>query len=321
MTRFEDDIMHVCFDIRKVDFQAYDRPVVTLGSFDGVHLGHQAIIARLIEKSEEKRKIGVVVTYQPHPQSVVAPDDAPGLLTTMEERLKLLESLGVEETVVMTFDEELRDYSADEFVERILVEKLSIGSLVVGDNHAFGKDRAGGIDLLKRAALVYDFDVEVVPAQYSGGTRISSTRIRKELAAGEFSGVTEMLGHPYPLSGTVTRGKGRGRGLGYPTLNLEIPPGKLLPQDGVYGVRVRLDQREYPGMMYVGPRPTFGEEARSVEVHVLGREIEVTDAKVELLVERWVRKPKRFPDPEHLRDQLKSDEKRIKEMFGISRSN
>ena len=313
--------MHVCFDIRKVDFRAFDRPVVTLGSFDGVHLGHQAIINSLMCKSREGRKRGVVVTYEPHPQSVVSPHDAPGLLTTTEEKLGLLESLGVEETVVMTFDEELRHYSADEFVERILVRKLNIGYLVVGEDHAFGKDRSGRADLLKRTAVVYRFGLEVVPDLYSAGTRISSTRIRKELEAGDFARVTEMLGHSYPLSGTVTSGKGRGRGLGYPTLNLKIPPGKLLPQDGVYGVRVRLGNREYPGMLYVGPRPTFGEEARSVEVHVLGREIEVTEAKVELLVERWVRKPKRFPDPEHLRDQLKSDEKRIKEMFGISRSN
>jgi riboflavin kinase/FMN adenylyltransferase len=313
--------MHVCFDIRKVDFQALDRPVVTLGSFDGVHLGHQAIVTRLMDKSRERKKTGVVVTFEPHPQSVVAPQDAPGLLTTMEERLRLLESLGVEETVVMTFDEELKDYSAEEFVRRILVEKLNIGSLVVGEDHAFGKDRSGRTDLLRRSGPVYGFDLEVVPALYSGGTRISSTRIRKELSAGEFAQVTQMLGHPYPLSGPVTRGKGRGRGLGYPTLNLEVPPDKLLPQDGVYGVKVRLEKRDYPGMLYVGPRPTFGEEARSVEVHVLGREIEVDDAKVEIVVERWVRKPKRFPDPEQLRDQLKSDEKRIKEMFGISRSN
>lgn len=313
--------MHVCFDIRKIDFRAFDRPVVTLGSFDGVHLGHQAIISRLIEKSEEKRKIGVVVTYEPHPQSVVAPDDAPGLLTTMQERLKLLESLRVEETVVMSFDEELRNYSADEFVERILVEKLDIGSLVVGEDHAFGRDRAGRIDLLKRTALVHGFDVEVVSATQVDGIRVSSTRIRKEVAAGEFAKATDMLGHSYPLSGTVTRGKGRGRNLGYPTLNLEIAKSKLLPRDGVYGVRLYLEEREYPGMMYVGPRPTFGEETRSVEVHVLGREIEVTDAKVELLVERWVREPRRFPDPEHLRDQLKSDEKRIKEMLRINRSN
>jgi riboflavin kinase/FMN adenylyltransferase len=313
--------MHVCFDIRKVDFRAFDLPVVTLGSFDGVHLGHRAIIDKLTGKSREKRKSGVVVTFEPHPQRVVAPHDAPGLLTTMEEKLGLLESLGVEETVVMTFDQELREYTADEFVERILVEKLNIGSLVVGEDHAFGKDRSGRTDLLRRSGLAHGFDLEVVPALYSGGTRISSTRIRKELSAGDFAQVTKMLGHPYPLSGPVTRGKGRGRGLGYPTLNLKIPPGKLLPQNGVYAVKMRLERREHPGMLYVGPRPTFGEEARSVEVHVLGREIEVADARVELWVERWVRKPKRFPDPERLRDQLRSDEKRIKEMFGISRSN
>ncbi|TET66688.1 MAG: hypothetical protein E3J45_06100 [Candidatus Zixiibacteriota bacterium] len=150
---------------------------------------------------------------------------------------------------------------------------------------------------------------------------MSSTRIRKEVAAGEFAKAKDMLGHSYPLSGAITRGKGRGRNLGYPTLNLKIPKSKLLPRDGVYGVRVYLEEREYPGMMYVGPRPPFGEETRSVEVHVLGGEIEVTDAKVELLVERWVREPRRFPDPEHLRDQLKSDEKRIKEMLRINRSN
>jgi len=313
--------MRVCFDIRKVDFQAYHRQVVTLGTFDGVHLGHQAIISRLMDRSRERGKTGVVVTYQPHPQSVVAPQDAPGLLTTIEEKLRLLGSLGVGETVVMTFDEELRNCSADEFVERILVEKLNIGSLVVGEDHAFGRDRSGRTDLLKSSGLAHGFDLEVVPALDSGGTRISSTRIRRELSAGEFAQVTGMLGHPYPLSGTVTRGRGRGRDLGYPTLNLKIPPDKLLPQDGVYGVKVRWEKREHPGMLYVGPRSTFGEEARSVEVHVLGRKVEVTDAGVELWVERWVRKPKRFPDAEGLRLQLKSDEKRIKEMFGISRSN
>ena len=313
--------MHVCFDIRKVDFQAFDRPVVTLGSFDGVHLGHQAIIRRLKGKSDQEKKSGVVVTYEPHPQSVVAPDDAPGILTTLEEKLRLLEGLGVEETVVMSFDEELRDYSADEFVERILVDKLNIGSLVVGEDHAFGRDRAGRIDLLKRTGTLYGFDVEVVSATRVDGTRVSSTRIRKEVASGEFSKATEMLGHPYPLSGTVVKGKGRGRHLGYPTLNLEIPQSKLLPRDGVYGARVNLENKEYPGMMYVGPKPTFREETRSVEVHVLGREIEVGDAKVELSVERWIREPRRFPDPEHLRDQLKSDEKKIKEILRTNRSN
>jgi len=313
--------MHVCFDIRKVDFQAFEKPVVTLGSFDGVHLGHQAIIRRLIEKSKEKKRAGVVVTYQPHPQSVVAPDDAPSLLTTLEEKLVLLEKLGVEETVVMNFDEQLSEYSAGEFVDKILVRKLNVGDLVVGYDHAFGKNRAGKIDLLKQAALRYNFDLEVVSALHVDGIRVSSSRIRKELEAGEFAKAKSLLGHSYPLSGTLVRGKGRGKSLGYPTLNLEIPARKLLPQDGVYSAGVQLEGKIYVGMMYVGPKPTFDDYTRSVEVHVFGLQKDVSDLSLELFVESWVREPKKFAHPEHLKDQLKSDEKRIKEMFRIDRSN
>ncbi len=313
--------MHVCFDIRKVDFQAFDMPVVTLGSFDGVHLGHKTIIKRLVEKSRERRKIGVVVTYEPHPQSVVSPDDAPLLLTTLEEKLKLLEGLGVEETVVMIFDEQLRGYSAGEFVEKILVRKLKVGHLVVGDDHAFGKERAGRIDLLKRTALEYGFDVEVVFAMQVEGIRVSSTRIRKEMKTGDFAKAINMLGHPYPLTGKVTRGKGRGKSLGYPTLNLDVPPRKLLPPDGVYSVKAQLKGNIYPGMMHVGPKPTFKDNTHSVEVHLFGIQKYLSELKVELFVERWIRESKNFTDPEQLKDQLRSDEKRIKELFGINRSN
>ena len=295
--------------------------MVTLGSFDGVHLGHQTIIRRLIEKSKEKKRAGVVVTYEPHPQSVVAPDDAPSLLTTLEEKLALLEKLGVEETVVMNFDEPLREYSAEEFVDKILVRKLNVGDLVVGYDHAFGKNRAGKIDLLKQAAFKYNFDLEVVSALRVDGIRVSSSRIRKELEAGEFAKAKNLLGHSYPLSGTVVRGKGRGKSLGYPTLNLEIPARKLLPQDGVYSAGVQLEAKGYVGMMYIGPKPTFGDNTWSVEVHLFGLERSVSDLRLELFVESWVREPKKFADPEHLKDQLKSDEKRIKEMFRIDRSN
>ena len=292
-----------------------------MGSFDGVHLGHQAIIKRLIEKSKEKNRVGVVVTYEPHPQSVVAPHDAPSILTTLEEKLKLLEELGVEETVVMNFDEQLSEYSAEEFVEKILVRKLNVGDLVVGYDHAFGKNRSGKIDLLKETASEYNFDLEVVSALTVNGMRVSSTRIRKELEAGEFAKAKSLLGHSFPISGTVIRGKGRGKSLGYPTLNLKIPSRKLLPQDGVYSVGVQLEGKTYVGMMYIGPKPTFGDYTRSVEVHVFGLEKEISGFRVELFVENWFRGPKKFADPEHLKDQLKSDEKKIKEMFRIERSN
>ncbi|MGB8656551.1 MAG: riboflavin biosynthesis protein RibF [Candidatus Zixiibacteriota bacterium] len=309
--------MHVCLDIRRVDFRAFEKPVVTLGSFDGVHRGHQTIIRRLIEKSQDKKRTGVVVTYEPHPQSVVSPHDAPGLLTTLEEKLFLFERLEVEEVVVMNFDEELKDYSAEEFVERILVGKFDLGSLVVGDDHAFGKRRSGGITLLRQMSSEYNFDLDTVPALLVNGSRVSSSRIRRELETGEFAQVTSWLGHGYPITGRVIRGKGRGKILGYPTLNLEVPSGKLLPQDGVYSVKARLDQGEYLGMMYVGPKPTFGDEDRSVEVHLFGLEGDAGGMKVALSVEGWIRAPISFPDAESLRIQLRSDETKVKQLFRI----
>jgi riboflavin kinase/FMN adenylyltransferase len=312
--------MHVCFDIRKIDYSAFDKPVVTLGSFDGVHLGHQIIIRRLIEKSREKGRLGVVVTYEPHPQSVVAPKDAPRLLTTLEEKLGFLEFLGVEETVVINFDQKLKDSPAEEFVKEILVKKLNVGELVVGDDHAFGKDRAGRIDLLKGEALRHNFGLEVISALEAEGMRISSTRIRRELEEGEFSEAKSMLGHSYPISGSVIQGEGRGKTLDYPTLNLQVPPRKLLPKDGVYSTRMKVMETDYQGMLYLGPRLTFGDQAHTVEVHVFGLKKQLREEKVKLWVEDWVREPRKFLDVDQLKKQLKSDEKTVKEMLRMNRS-
>ncbi len=310
--------MKVHSDVRKIKQRVFEKPVVTLGSFDGLHLGHQAIIKRLMEKSSEKSRTAVVVTYEPHPQSVVAPSDAPLLLTTLEEKLILMEKLGVEEIVVMDFDQELEEYSAEEFVERILAEKLNVSGLVVGNDHAFGKNRSGGMELLKKTRERSGFDLEVVPAQHVNGIRVSSSQIRKRLKTGEFSLAIAMLGHGYPLSGNVITGKGRGRSLDYPTLNLKIHPRKLLPADGVYSARVQLGGKSYVGMLYIGPRPTFGEDDRSVEIHVFGLDQNVVGSKVEVQVESWIRDPMAFPDPNQLRTQIESDEKEIKRLFHIN---
>lgn len=306
--------MHVCLDIRKIEYQPFDKPTVTLGSFDGLHRGHQAILKRMIERSKERRRTGVVVTYEPHPQSIVAPGDAPLILTTLEEKIKLLEKLGVEETVVMNFDQDLKDSPPEDFIKDILVDKLNVGELVVGNDHAFGRNRSGGIDLLNQAGLQYGFDLEVVPALFLNRIRISSSHIRKMMKAGEFVEAIAMLGHPYPLTGQVIPGKGRGKTLAYPTLNLKIDPRKLLPADGVYSARLKLEDKSYVGMLYIGPKPTFGEKDRSVEIHVFGLEKDVVDSKTEVWIENWVREPKSFSDARQLKEQIKSDEKVIKHM-------
>ncbi|MCJ7576905.1 MAG: bifunctional riboflavin kinase/FAD synthetase [candidate division Zixibacteria bacterium] len=316
--------MHVFLDIRKIDVQAFDKPVVSLGTFDGVHLGHQAIIKRLLERSKEKNKMGLLVTYEPHPQSVVAPESAPKVLTTLEEKLYLLEKLGVKGTLVINFDKEVSELGPEEFLEEILVKKLNVGEIIVGHDHAFGKNRTGKIELLAEASRKYNFQLEVIPAVYAensltaGRERISSTKIRKELKEGDFNKGIKMLGHSYPIWGKATKGKGRGKTLDYPTINLSTPPVKLLPKDGVYSAKVEIKEKDYFVMLYVGAKPTFGDSSRSVEAHLFDMAQDTIDSEVHLFVESWIREPQKFGTPALLKDQLKADEKKIKEMFHIN---
>jgi riboflavin kinase/FMN adenylyltransferase len=307
--------VHVCLDIRKVDLRPFEKPAVTLGTFDGVHLGHRTIIARLVDKAQKHGTKAVVVTYEPHPQRVVSPRDAPEILTTLEEKLELLQSLGVQETVVINFDRQLRERSPQEFLGELLLARLDPGYLVVGDDHAFGKGRAGRIDFLREAASKYGFDLEVVSALCVDGARISSTRIRKELQAGEFARARSWLGHAYPVFGTTVPGKGRGKKLGYPTLNLQLPAGKLLPKDGVYGVTARLEEESYRGMMYIGPSVTFDEHKRAVEVHLFDLQEAPSSGQVKVWMEGWIRSPQKFADADRLKDQLQSDEEIVRRMF------
>lgn len=318
--------MQIFFDIRKNDFPAFDKPVVTLGTFDGVHLGHQAIIKRLLERSKEKHKIGLVVTYEPHPQSVVAPQSAPEVLTTLEEKLYLFEKLGVQKTLVINFDKKLSELRAEEFLKEILIKKLNVGEIIVGHDHAFGKNRAGKIELLEEACRRHNFQVEVVPAVYaenspndpSGRQRVSSTKIRKELKGGDFNKGIGMLGHSYSIWGKTIKGEGRGKTLDYPTINLKTPLGKLLPKDGVYSTKVKIKDKDYFGMLHVGAKLTFDDDSRSVEVHLFGMDQNIIDSEVYLFVESWVRESRKFATPGLLKDQLRADEKKIKERFHIN---
>jgi riboflavin kinase/FMN adenylyltransferase len=320
--------MHVCFDIRKIDLQAFGRPVVSLGTFDGVHLGHRAVIKKLLDRAKKRNKIGLVVTYEPHPQSVVAPESAPQVLTTLEEKLDLLEKLGVKETLVINFDSQLSRFEAQDFVEEILVKKLNVGGIIVGHDHAFGSSRSGKTELLAQASKKYDFELEVLPpvyaegppgdsAQTDSGERISSTKIRRELKEGDFERGIKMLGHSYSIWGEATKGKGRGKILDYPTINLQTPPAKLLPKDGVYATKVQIQYRNHFGMLHIGAKPTFGDSSQSTEVHLLDAELKQIDSKVCLFVESWIRDVQRFDTPALLKDQLRADERKIKEMFHI----
>jgi len=339
--------MHVCFDIRKIDFQAFDKPVVSLGTFDGVHLGHQVIIKRLLGRSKEKNRMGLVVTYEPHPQSVVAPQNAPQVLTTLEEKLYFLEKLGVDQTLVINFDKKLSQLKPEDFLEQILVKKLNVGEIIVGHDHAFGKNRSGKIEVLAQASKRYNFELEVLPPVYAekcsndfvqvgsdeplsaqtgtrpgGGVRpparrerISSTKIRGEFKEGDFGKGIRMLGHSYPIWGKATKGRGRGKILDYPTINLKTPPEKLLLKDGVYGTRVQIQDKEYFGMLHIGAKPTFGDSSHSIEAHLFDVDLDLIDSKIRLFIESWIREVRKFDTPDLLKDQLRIDEKKIKQMF------
>ncbi|MCJ7508724.1 MAG: bifunctional riboflavin kinase/FAD synthetase [candidate division Zixibacteria bacterium] len=308
--------MHICFDLRRVKLKTYVKPVITLGTFDGVHLGHRMILENLKEKASKRKAKSIAVTYEPHPQSIVSPSDAPLILTTLEEKLDLLEEFQIDETVVIDFDQELANYSADRFVHEILVDKLDVGAVVIGYNHGFGKNRTGNLELLKEEGKKRGFEVEVVPPVEYEKKPISSSRIRRSLKQGHFEDVLKMLGHGYPLYGNLIEGRGRGKEMGYPTANLEVNSRKLLPPDGVYAAEAVVDNQNKQGMMYIGTNPTFGQKERSLEIHLFdfSQSIQVGE-KLKVNLRSWVREEMKFDSVESLKKRLEQDEIKIKTFF------
>jgi riboflavin kinase/FMN adenylyltransferase len=307
--------MEVCFDMKDIDSALVKKPVVTLGTFDGVHLGHRAIIERLVKKAKGKGKKSLLVTYEPHPQSVVAPESAPKILTTLEEKLFFLEKLDIDVTVVINFDKDLARHEAKPFVEEILIKRLNVGDLVIGYDHAFGKNRAGRVEFLKEAEKTYGFGLEIISPVKNDHLPIKSSRIREELKSGEFHKVIKMLGHSFPIWGSKVQGKGLGVSMGYPTINLRVSPRKLLPRDGVYAATAEIEGKTWAGMMYKGKKPTFEGKSPSLEVHLFDLDPSLKTERVCLFVEKWIRGDLKFESPEGLKKQIKEDEKVIKDYF------
>ena len=307
--------MEVYFDIENLSQAASTKPVVTLGTFDGVHLGHQAIIKRLVQKAKDSGRKSLVVTYSPHPQSVVAPESAPKILTTLEEKLYFLRKLNLDQVVVINFQKKFAEQNAQQFVKEILVKKLNVGDLIIGYDHAFGKNRQGKAELLNQVKSEYGFGLEIISPVQNTNLPIKSSRIRKELKKGELSKVIKMLGHSYPVWGTKVKGKGLGRNLGYPTINLKVQKTKLLPPDGIYAAKAKIDDKTWMGMMYKGKKPTFGGKSPTLEIHLFDFDQSQKTEKICLSVEKWIREDVKFESTEKLKDQLKQDEKTIKNYF------
>ena len=282
--------------------------VVTLGTFDGVHRGHQAVLAEVTRRARAEELASVLVTFEPHPLAVVNPAAAPKLLTLAEEKRVLVTAAGVEQFVLLPFTPALAQLEPAAFVRR-LCDEYAMRELVMGYDHGFGRGRTGDIDVVQRLARDQNFRVAVVDAVRDNGQPISSTLIRTALAHGDLDSAARWLGRPYAIRGTVVKGAGRGRTIGIPTLNLESPdPNKLLPPDGVYAARVVLkDGREFGGMMNQGPRPTFGEAARALEVHLFDFSGELYGETVDVQWVRRLRDVQAFPSREALVAQLDRD--------------
>jgi len=282
--------------------------VATVGMFDGVHRGHQAVLAEIVRRARARGLASLIVTFDPHPLEVVNPPAAPRLLTLPDERRELLAGLGLDRIELLRFTPELARLGPDEFIREVLRARYAMQELVLGYDHGFGRGRTGDVELVRRLAQQDGFAVAVVDAVRDDGQPISSSLIRTAVAHGDLAAAARWLGRRYRLQGVVERGAGRGRTIGIPTINLAPPdPRKLLPPDGVYAVRVGWRRGTYGGMMNQGPRPTFGITARALEIHLFDFAGELYGETVTVEWVRRLRDVRTFPSRQALVDQIERD--------------
>ncbi len=293
--------------------------VVTVGTFDGVHVGHRDVVEYVVARARAVGTPAAVVTFSPHPRAVLRGQPVP-LLTTIEERAALLSALGVDETVVIPFTPDVAALPAALFVEQVLVEKLGVGEVVIGYDHGFGRRREGNADLLRELAPRLGFRVDVIPAHVVEKHAVSSTLIRRLLVeAGDVAAAAPLLGRFYTLAGRVVAGDRRGRTIGFPTANLAVAPEKLVPARGVYAVWADTEgEGRWPAMMNIGTRPTFRGDEMRAEVHLLGFEGDLYEQTLRVEFIGRLRDEQRFEGIAALRGQLGRDAARCHELLGTT---
>ena len=290
--------------------------VVTVGSFDGVHRGHMAVLKEITRRAAERGSHSLLVTFDRHPLTVVRPEAAPGLLTTPDEKKEILSQSGLDYVAFLPFTKSLSEYGPEDFVNRVLRKRFRVRELVIGYDHGFGRGREGGIDLLRRLGRRHGFQVDVVPAVASDGKPVSSTRIRASVRAGEAEQAERDLGRPYSFRGPVVTGMGRGRGLGFPTANIAAPGGgKLLPCQGIYAVRASLRTEIRSGLLHLGPRPTFAGSPPSIELYILDFDQDIYGERVRVDFLTRLRDVRPFATASELVDQMKKDRHMAREYF------
>jgi riboflavin kinase / FMN adenylyltransferase len=290
--------------------------VLTVGTFDGVHRGHREVLREIVERAARSGRRSVLVTFHPHPLRIVRPESAPPLLTTAQEKKELLSESGIEYAVFLPFTRALQQYPARRFVEEILLGRFGMRELVIGYDHGFGRDREGGVETLRLLGSELGFAVDVVEEVRGDTDSVSSTRIRRALAAGDVETAAVGLGRNYELRGPVVRGERLGRKLGYPTANVRIlDPEKMLPLEGVYAVFGWVGGRRRPGLLHLGPRPTFQGLPPSVELYLLDWSGDLYGAEIRVEFVRRIRGIEAFRDTEALIEAMRRDEEQGRAIF------
>ena len=289
---------------------------LTIGTFDGVHIGHRKIIQRLVKNAREKNHLAVVLTFFPHPRMVLQKDISIRLIDTLNEKQQLLADLGVDVLVIHPFSKEFSRQSADEFTRDILVQSFNIAHLIIGYDHRFGRNREATVDDLINAGSTYGFSVEKIEAQDIASVNVSSTKIRNALEEGKMKIATAFLSRPFSLSGKVITGEKIGRTIGFPTANLQIEEDyKILPCDGVFFVKTQHYNSCFYGMMNVGFRPTLEGEQRSFEVHLFDFDQDLYGETLQVDLLELIRKEKKFASLEELKAQLQEDQAKCRKLI------
>jgi len=299
------------------DFQSTKKTILTLGTFDGVHIGHKKILERITQNTENGKYESLVLTFFPHPRMVLQEKSEIKLLNTIAEKSKLLEETGIENLVIHPFNESFSRLTAEEFVHSILVDQFHIQKIIIGHDHRFGRNRTANIDDLIAFGAEYGFEVEQISAQEIQDVSVSSTKIRKALDEGNITLANDYLGYPYFLSGEVVKGKQLGRTIGFPTANIQIEEDyKKIPKNGVYIVKTFIDNKEIFGMMNIGFNPTVNGQKQTIEVNLFDFEADIYGQKLEISLLEYIREEQKFGSVDLLKEQLNQDKKTALDFVG-----
>jgi riboflavin kinase / FMN adenylyltransferase len=299
--------MAVYYDINTLP--RFKNAVITIGTFDGVHMGHRVILQQVMQQAREVNGESILLTFEPHPRKIVFPDQPLKLITTLEEKIELITETGIEHIVVVPFTKEFAALSAQEYIEEFLVKKINPNSIVIGYDHHFGSDRKGNIDMLKDFEAKHNYTVYEIPAQLIEEAAVSSTKIRNAIAEGQAEDATKMLGRPYTIKGIVSKGAQLGRTIGYPTANMvPIDADKLVPGNGVYAIKAHLVSGEYKGMLNIGVRPTVSNDPQlHIEAHLFEFSSNIYGETIELELVARLRNEQKFNSLDALKEQLAND--------------